>query len=164
MMNGLFIQSCPHKATTFLTLVYFIEFTVVFINISKYPIISNGRYIFIESRFISNISILWLFIDPGFNLILVNLFTEDDIAFQNIRFYTNIICNNRCSYFLSVPGAKCIIHNSYSCRCAKKRIETYDENELQSIDEYINFINKFFSVKYILNIIKIKFERQFSKE
>jgi len=74
--------------------------------------------------------------------------------------------NNNFSYFLGVPTVKCVIHNSYSCSCPKRKSSYYNEDELQSIDEYINFYNHYFNKNEILNnipkilLLKLKFKKR----
>jgi len=70
--------------------------------------------------------------------------------------------NDRLNYFISIPKKKCIIHNSYTCNCAdNKKIVFYNDDEIQSINEYIKFYNDNFSANsIILNIkrtLQIKF-------
>ncbi|KAG4093764.1 hypothetical protein H8356DRAFT_1277556 [Neocallimastix lanati (nom. inval.)] len=114
-------------------------------------------------------------------IIINSLLTNDYVTIQNSRFFGNFIScsivfsvyyiytiflmcrkDNICkwSYFISIPKPKCLIHSSYTCNCAARKVEIYNEDEIQSIDEYIAFYNEYFSFKQIIsNVVKIIFSK-----
>ncbi|OUM65636.1 hypothetical protein PIROE2DRAFT_20283 [Piromyces sp. E2] len=152
MVNKYYHHICPANHIIFgMTLSQFI---FLIYDILKFQWISNGRYIFIDSKIIGIICILWIFADPGINITLYTLFKDNLIAAQKIQFYSNLIScllvffgyfsyiiymiftkkgNERYHYFLNIPKAKCIIHNSYTCSCPSKKVELYNEDELENI-------------------------------
>jgi len=64
--NNNFSHICPYKKIN--TILYVIESILLFFNILNIKLMFEGRYIFKESRVICLISLLWAFMDPGFNV------------------------------------------------------------------------------------------------
>jgi len=104
------------------------------------------------------------------------LYNNNDMLIS-VQFYTNIIFsfvmiftyyvylifvliiekgNDRMYYFVNIPSIKCIIHNCYTCNCTRvKKINSYSKEEIQSVNEYIGFYNKYYSAKTIIYNIRI---------
>lgn len=58
--------------------------------------------------------------------------------------------NNNGKYLTHICSQKCLIHNYYLCDCpVENKNKKMDEQEKQSVIEYINFYNAYFSI-YIL--------------
>jgi len=101
-------------------------------------------------------------------------------AAQSIQFYSNLISclfiffgyfsyiiyliytkkgNYRYNYFINIPKAKCVIHNSYVCPCAGKKVELYDEDELESINQYVTFYKQYFNLETFKRVFKNIFKK-----
>ncbi|ORY54795.1 hypothetical protein LY90DRAFT_669862, partial [Neocallimastix californiae] len=181
MLNGLYTHICPVRKIPMI--INIIKLILLLYHILKMKIVFNGRYIFFENKLICFISIAWIILDPGIKIITYNVILNNNETSQKIQFYCNSFFslimiltyymylililfmekgNDRLNYFISIPKKKCIIHNSYTCNCAdNKKIVFYNDDEIQSINEYIKFYNDNFSANsIILNIkrtLQIKF-------
>ncbi|ORX80662.1 hypothetical protein BCR32DRAFT_268747 [Anaeromyces robustus] len=172
LYDGLYAKICPKSKLP--TSIYLLEFTLLLYNIFKNRKVFSRRYIMKEAKLAFLVFAFWLFIDPGINIILEKLFSNNAEMSQKLQYYSTFTCSliifisyniltiyllfikkgdYRPSYFLSVPKAQCLFHNSYICYCAAIKIETYTKDELQSIDEYINFYNENYSAKKITFVI-----------
>jgi len=69
MINNYYHHVCPANHMVFIMTVAQLIFLGY--DIEKYQWISNGRYIFVDSKIIGIICMIWIFIDPGLNVIII---------------------------------------------------------------------------------------------
>ncbi|OUM58386.1 hypothetical protein PIROE2DRAFT_16350 [Piromyces sp. E2] len=71
MTNGLFAYKCP-KEKMFL-FIYVLEFILLMYDILSFQKIINARYIYLDCKVISIISLGWIVLDPGINVINIEI-------------------------------------------------------------------------------------------